>query len=59
MLHFYDFYVQISILCCDNAVLLLWLGFGTKTPWLGLGKAQGLISNTCRHKNSWRYLCVL
>lgn len=24
--------------CCDNAVLMLWLGLGTETTWLGFGE---------------------
>lgn len=32
------FLVQFSILCFDNAVVDMWLGFGTKMTWLELGK---------------------
>ena len=30
------------VLRCDNAVVKVWLGLGTKTTWLGLGKDRGL-----------------
>ena len=30
--------VQFSVLCCDNAVLMLRLGLGTKSTWIGLEK---------------------
>lgn len=32
--------VQFSILYCDNAVPMIWLGLGTNTTWLGLGTAH-------------------
>lgn len=33
------------VLWCDNAVITVGLGLGTKTTWLGLGKNHGLGSN--------------
>lgn len=30
--------VQFSIPSCDSAVHMFWIGWGTKTTWLGLGK---------------------
>lgn len=30
--------VQLSILCCDDAIFMLWLGLGKETNWLWLGK---------------------
>ena len=30
---------------CDNTLVKVWLGLGTNTTWLGLGKDHGLGSN--------------
>ena len=30
------------VLWCDNAVVKVWLGLGTKPTWLELGKDHGL-----------------
>lgn len=44
------------MLCCDNAVLMIWLGSDTKNTQLGLGKDHVLASYIwlCHHKHSWR-----
>ena len=31
-----------DVLWCDSAVVKVWLGLGTKTTWLGLGKDHDL-----------------
>ena len=41
---------QPSLLCCDNAVLMVWLGVGTTFPWVGLGKDKVLLTWFCHHK---------
>lgn len=53
-------YVQFSILCCDSAVLKVWLGLGIKTTSLGLGKdhvlsleKQGYELSQRLVKNTW------
>lgn len=35
------------ILSCEDAVVKVWLGLGTKTTYLGTGKDQVLAGNTC------------
>lgn len=35
---FFFFYLQFFSFCCDNAVLMFWLYWGTRTSWFGLGK---------------------
>lgn len=35
---FTPIYIQFSILCCDNVVLMLWLGLDIKPTWLGGGR---------------------
>ena len=52
-----NLYAQFTVLYCDNALLLVWLGLGTKTPWLWLGKDDVLASITrlSHHKHS----CIL
>ena len=55
-----------SILCCDNTVLMIWLGFGTKTTWLalfffGTNTAEDVWRSCvlhCRHKYGWRCLDI-
>ena len=36
-----------SIFSCHSATLMMWLGLGTKTTWLGLEKHYGFSENTC------------
>ena len=46
------------ILSCYDEVLVLWLGLGTKTTWLELGKVCffGLKKPVCCHKYCWNIL---
>ena len=37
--------VHLTMLCCNKAVLMVWLGLSTKTTWFGLGKDHVLVAN--------------
>lgn len=52
------FSLKSSILCCDNALLMLWFGLGTKPTWLGFRKHHVLALNTwfCCLKPFWKCL---
>lgn len=47
-----EFVSAFRFLSCHYAVLLLWLGLGTKTIWIGLGKHHGL---ALWHAHEWRW----
>lgn len=38
----------VTLWCCDNAVLMVWLGVGTTATWLGFGKD---------HVLTWKQSC--
>lgn len=45
-MHF--FMLHVSIVCCDQNILMVWLGKGTKTTWLGLLRIDHVFSYATR-----------
>ena len=59
-MHF--FMLHVSIVCCDQNILMVWLGKGTKTTWLGLLRIDhvfGLLGSAATKKRKDTFLMLL